>query len=298
MSEFEIVEKKLASKEGSYWGKKGDFQEQYDKIWKQYIPSSGKGKTPEAELVRAFSALYYDCYNNGWGNNKLDEIEELIKNQSKFKPYYKGKANLDGLLKRIEMFQDAFENMSEDNPYVNAEEDDDGEVYDYEVDNYSIQNDSKRLVEPHLDDLGDAIIQYAYEKLFTSKEASSKTSAIQSTYVKINYPLDTRKVNAAGFIGVKAPMGVVLLALKLANAKKKNDIKVFYEYLKDAILQYGLKDKAGAYIDTNPNPSLHEKDITFNIEGDDIGIYLSNGNVKHLYISKVKNTDPLVNKLI
>ena len=51
---------------GKYW--RGD-NTHYQDVWNQLVPGSGPAPTLEGELLRAASRLYYDWYNNGFGNN-------------------------------------------------------------------------------------------------------------------------------------------------------------------------------------------------------------------------------------
>lgn len=51
---------------GRYWHNTPDEFTQY---WDQLIPSEGSAKTVEGELLRAANKIYYDYYNNGFGNN-------------------------------------------------------------------------------------------------------------------------------------------------------------------------------------------------------------------------------------
>ena len=52
---------------GKYWRGGGDSE--YQQLWNQLVPASGVAPTVEGELLRAASRLYYDWYNNGFGNN-------------------------------------------------------------------------------------------------------------------------------------------------------------------------------------------------------------------------------------
>ena len=60
------VVKRTAS---SYWDQVGKYQDLYNELFQQLVPSAGKCATVEGELLRAASKIYYDYYNNGFGNN-------------------------------------------------------------------------------------------------------------------------------------------------------------------------------------------------------------------------------------
>jgi hypothetical protein len=56
-------------KVSTYWDHNGKFQTLQDQLFQQLVPASGKCNTVEGELLRAASKIYYDYYNNGFGNN-------------------------------------------------------------------------------------------------------------------------------------------------------------------------------------------------------------------------------------
>jgi hypothetical protein len=91
------VVKRTAS---TYWDQVGKYQDLYNELFQQLVPSAGKCATVEGELLRAASKIYYDYYNNGFGNNwsgpwrfletfagKLDLYKEL----ETLKPYAHGR---------------------------------------------------------------------------------------------------------------------------------------------------------------------------------------------------------------
>ena len=49
----------------SYWDKKGYYQDDYNILWNNLVPSSGEADTVHGELIRAIGRLYYDYCNNG-----------------------------------------------------------------------------------------------------------------------------------------------------------------------------------------------------------------------------------------
>jgi len=58
-------QKRHTSKKNSYWGETGAYQEEYDTLWKELVPPSGKAKTKHGELLRCASRLMYEYCNNG-----------------------------------------------------------------------------------------------------------------------------------------------------------------------------------------------------------------------------------------
>jgi hypothetical protein len=62
---------------GKYW--RGD-NTHYQDVWNQLVPASGPAPTLEGELLRSASRLYYDWYNNGFGNNTSGAANFLAQN--------------------------------------------------------------------------------------------------------------------------------------------------------------------------------------------------------------------------
>lgn len=58
--------------EMNYWNRSGLYQEQYDKLHNELVPSTGKCSTREGEMLRALSRLYYRYFNDG------DMVVELM----------------------------------------------------------------------------------------------------------------------------------------------------------------------------------------------------------------------------
>jgi hypothetical protein len=56
----------------TYWFKKGKFQKSYDYFFKKLVPLEGKADTPEGELLRMISRIYYRYNNDG------DRYEDLL----------------------------------------------------------------------------------------------------------------------------------------------------------------------------------------------------------------------------
>ena len=49
----------------SYWNQEGAYQNIYDFLYKNLVPSSGNAPTIHGELIRCVGRLYYDYCNNG-----------------------------------------------------------------------------------------------------------------------------------------------------------------------------------------------------------------------------------------
>lgn len=61
---------------GKYWN---NTPEEFNQLYKKLIPDSGACETLEGELLRSANRLYYDYYNNGFGNN-VSGAENFLRN--------------------------------------------------------------------------------------------------------------------------------------------------------------------------------------------------------------------------
>jgi 2'-5' RNA ligase len=52
----------------AYWQGNGDHQKEYELLWEDLVPASGEASSPVGEALRQVSRIYYDLYNNGFGN--------------------------------------------------------------------------------------------------------------------------------------------------------------------------------------------------------------------------------------
>lgn len=57
----------------TYWNNEGKYQADYDRLWAKLVPDSGRAETMRGELLRAISRIYYDRFNNGFGNGPHTE---------------------------------------------------------------------------------------------------------------------------------------------------------------------------------------------------------------------------------
>ena len=64
--------------ENTYWNRNGHHQEAYDRL-KDLVPLSGPADTFEGEMLRASTKLYWDYFNNGFGNSWSGALEFLNK---------------------------------------------------------------------------------------------------------------------------------------------------------------------------------------------------------------------------
>jgi hypothetical protein len=61
-----------------YWNGEGQYQDLFDKHWKNLVPESGRADTAEGNALRAIAKINYDIFNNGAGNivNQVEEMDE------------------------------------------------------------------------------------------------------------------------------------------------------------------------------------------------------------------------------
>ena len=52
----------------TYWGDKGKYQKEYEMLHNLLVPNRGDAISKQGQFLRAVSNLYYQRYNNGWGN--------------------------------------------------------------------------------------------------------------------------------------------------------------------------------------------------------------------------------------
>lgn len=132
----------------SFWNNNHDLTPIYDELYKELVPSSGKAETVAGELLRATSKIYYDAFNNGFGNNTsgaynfLDETlpKELTDNKSfEFVAMHCNSAHYGSF---SEKEYDLMDNFSEiviqyiiDNPELKGEPND-IDMYDYQEPDY------------------------------------------------------------------------------------------------------------------------------------------------------------------
>lgn len=66
----------------TYWGNTGQYQKDYDRLWKRLVPAEGKADTLHGELLRSISRIYYDLYNNGFGNGPFTKEWNIIRHHA------------------------------------------------------------------------------------------------------------------------------------------------------------------------------------------------------------------------
>ena len=60
-----------------YWDCEGELESESTELQK-LVPASGAADTLKGELWRAATKIYYDYYNNGWGNNWMGPADLLM----------------------------------------------------------------------------------------------------------------------------------------------------------------------------------------------------------------------------
>lgn len=61
----------------TYWNNNGLHQSTYETLYGALVPDNGACDTLEGEILRAISKVYYDFYNNGFGNDMRGPVAFL-----------------------------------------------------------------------------------------------------------------------------------------------------------------------------------------------------------------------------
>lgn len=69
--------------EPGYWDNRGKYQKEYDILWDELVPAEGQADTQLGELLRLVSKVYYDRYNNGFGNGPFREASQYLMKYAK-----------------------------------------------------------------------------------------------------------------------------------------------------------------------------------------------------------------------
>jgi len=59
-----------------YWNGEGEYQDLFDKHWKNLVPAVGEADTPEGNVIRAIARVNHDVFNNG-ACNIVRQTEEI-----------------------------------------------------------------------------------------------------------------------------------------------------------------------------------------------------------------------------
>ena len=58
-----------------YWNGEGQYQDLFDKHFKNLVPESGRADTAEGNALRAIARINHDVFNNGAGNIVREEMD-------------------------------------------------------------------------------------------------------------------------------------------------------------------------------------------------------------------------------
>jgi len=61
-----------------YWNGEGQYQDLFDKYWKELVPERGEADTDAGNALRAIARINHDVFNNGAGNivNESMEVDD------------------------------------------------------------------------------------------------------------------------------------------------------------------------------------------------------------------------------
>jgi len=100
------------------------------------------------------SRLYYDYYNNGWGNDKQPEVSYLEKYENQIKPFLKEKNSLNELIKLWRKFWVLI------NTKHDEDDEDDEDMYEQE----DFLDKNEKNIMKWLEDVTNAIILLIKDK--------------------------------------------------------------------------------------------------------------------------------------
>ena len=83
LKQLKILSESIATierlSEGRYWDNKGAYENEAKEL-SELVPPSGPSKTLRGEIFRAAQKIYYDYYNNGFGNDWPAPAQFLMNN--------------------------------------------------------------------------------------------------------------------------------------------------------------------------------------------------------------------------
>lgn len=71
-------ERLFSAQQCRYWHNRGTYQSYWEALQKELVPPTGQAASVAGEIVRLMSRIYYDYFNNGGCNTKVEECDVLI----------------------------------------------------------------------------------------------------------------------------------------------------------------------------------------------------------------------------
>ena len=90
----------LSAESKLYWCGTGLFQETADRLRTIHVPPEGPASTPHGELLRVAGNVYYDVFNNGGANLRIEQFEAIAAWYSMLKRFGDGE-QIKRILKQI-----------------------------------------------------------------------------------------------------------------------------------------------------------------------------------------------------
>lgn len=115
----------------SFWNGKHELSSEQERVFEKFVPPMGRTEYLQAECLRALARVYYDFYNNGWGNIPLQQVKflemyylPLVTNPEVYAAIKKALVTCASLLYRLEQVEEL--------PYDEYEAQDFIDVFDHE----------------------------------------------------------------------------------------------------------------------------------------------------------------------
>tara|TARA_A100001015_G_scaffold291562_1_gene365894 strand:+ start:1219 stop:1695 length:477 start_codon:yes stop_codon:yes gene_type:complete len=144
-----------------YWNEEGEYQEEYEKLFKSLIPEEGRANDNYSEILRCFTKIYQDYHINGLGNYPIDHmcIIHIIKNEKIIKSKLDDPNIFDSFFNDYTLACPPDKNyLLNKNTYKFVKNDPD---YEYEYDKNKIDTEIEKIL--------DAVIRLCIDKLHRKK---------------------------------------------------------------------------------------------------------------------------------
>jgi hypothetical protein len=121
----------------SYWDENGKYQKEYDTLFDKLVPTSGRAKTNDGNIIRALSCLWYDYCNNGNCNVAEMDYKYGVENT---RLVGRGKESVDYIRYNVPQIEDELQGVI-DLIFASVDDSGDGRLnYDYNQSEMDVYN--------------------------------------------------------------------------------------------------------------------------------------------------------------